>query len=622
MLDVMRRGAQNIVVKSFLGLLALSFVIWGVGDVFRGSSGANTIATIDDAHISYDEYNNNLRRELAKYQQITGKTLTDEQINQFGIKEAVLNTIVDGRIIRKRMEDLRFKVGDAAGSDQIFSNPAFFDESGKFSNEQFDAIMKANGLTKKYYLESVKVDTAIRLFIETMLAKPKTMAIQAEALYAHRSEQRVADLLYIPADYIKAVAEPSETDLVQYYQDNSAKFTIPETRDATYMTLNVSNVKDDIKLTDEELKAEYDANISSYQDAEKRSVTQYLFNTEAEAKAALEEIRKGKTSSYDSNKTDLGDVTRDSLPGEVQNAVFGLEKNVYSEPVSSPMGWHIFTVKNVVVSHTQPFAQVKKSIEEHLKEAKAAEQFTQYANQIEDDFASGMSLEDVAKKHKLKVTKISAVDMEGKANGKEADLPEREVFVPLVFKTDSGSVSPLTLLSDGYTYAAIRVDAVSPQREKALDEVKGIAIAMWKEQAKETKLKQAAEEIATKAQTESVNKLSDSLKLKLVESKTISRPADLDDEEKEILPHPLTKQLFALKVGHASGAYKTSDGSFVIAKLKDIKESPVQKTKLLSIENSLKDDFSEDILAQYNTYLRKEYPVKINESLLKKNEAN
>ena len=37
MLDAMRKRTGSLVVKLFIGLLALSFAVWGIGDIFRGS---------------------------------------------------------------------------------------------------------------------------------------------------------------------------------------------------------------------------------------------------------------------------------------------------------------------------------------------------------------------------------------------------------------------------------------------------------------------------------------------------------------------------------------------------------------------------------------------------------
>jgi peptidyl-prolyl cis-trans isomerase D len=620
MLDVMRNGSKNIFVKGFLGLLALSFIIWGVGDVFRNNTSAHSVATVGNTSISYDEYNNTLRRELARYQEILGAPMTEEQIEKFNIKSRVINQIVDSKIIRMRMDDLNFKVGNAAASDQIFANSMFFDESGKFSKENFDTIMQSNGLNKNDYVQTVKSETAIKLFIDSLTVRPKSLTAIAKPIYGYRNEQRIADLLYIPASYIKEVPDPSETDLVQYYQENTQKFSVPEMREVSYMTFNVKDIKNDTKISNEALKSEYDANIANYQEAEKRDVDQYLFETEKDAKAALADLKSGKSSAYSNKKTALGEVVKDSLPNEIRDAIFTVTKNSFSEPVNTQMGWHIFTVKNIVAGHTKSFDEVKASIEAGLNESKAAEEFSKYASQIEDDFAGGMSLEDVAKKYNLTVSKVDSVDLAGNNGSAKAisNLPEKEMFLPLVFKTESGAVSPLTLLTDNASYVAVRVDAVTPERVKALDEVKGIAIGMWKENAKIERLKAAAEDISEKLKSgDDLEKLASSLSLKTAVSKKISRPSEdaLSDKEASI-PPALAKQLFNIKTDEATDAYQSADGSFIVAKLKSIKDADVQETKLHNLETSLKDDFVNDVLSQYNTFLRKKYPVTVNQSLL------
>jgi peptidyl-prolyl cis-trans isomerase D len=621
MLDVMRRGSQNIFVKGFLGLLALSFVIWGVGDVFRGRSASNSVATVGGVHVSYEEYDNMLRRELARYQEATGKAPTEDEIEQFGIKNMVINQLVDGKIIKTRMDDIKFKVGQAAASDQIYSNAMFADDSGKFSMEKFDSIMQANNLKKSYYIDSVKLETSIRLFLDGLMVAPKSLENQAKALYGYRNQERIADVVTVSPSLIGEVDDPAETELVQYYQEHSKEFSIPEVREASYILFSIDDVKKDIKISDADLKEAYDNNLSAYKDAEKRNIEQYLFDSEADAKAALDDLKKGiADKKYDSKRTALGDVDKDSLPAEVSGAVFSLEKNVFSEPVKSEMGWHVFIVKNISEPQTRSFESVKKTLEDELRESKASEQFSEYSSKIEDDFAAGTTLEEVAKKHDLKVVKIAALDAEGKdANGKEiAGISNAEVLLPVLFNTDAGAVSPLTLLPDNRTYAAVRADKVTPQRERALDEVKGSVIVLWKASEKEKRLKALADDVAKKLKDGGdFAKIVESKKLKVTPAKKFDR-ADIEAGElHNDVPFDVEKQLFDIKVGEATDAYKAADGSFVIARLKQINKAAVQETKLHNFESNLKEDFTDDILRQYNVFLRKEYPVELNEKLMR-----
>ena len=47
MLDSLRKQTGSWIVKAFLGVLILSFAVWGIGDIFRGPSDA-TVATVGD----------------------------------------------------------------------------------------------------------------------------------------------------------------------------------------------------------------------------------------------------------------------------------------------------------------------------------------------------------------------------------------------------------------------------------------------------------------------------------------------------------------------------------------------------------------------------------------------
>ncbi len=78
MLDAMRRGAGTWVVKIFLGVLVLSFAVWGIGDM----------------EISQFEYEEAFRRDLSDLQRRLGGNIDAEQARQFGLAQQTLNRLV------------------------------------------------------------------------------------------------------------------------------------------------------------------------------------------------------------------------------------------------------------------------------------------------------------------------------------------------------------------------------------------------------------------------------------------------------------------------------------------------------------------------------------------------
>ena len=55
MLEALRKATANWIAKLFIGLLVLSFAVWGVADIF-GGYGRRTVAKVGDTEISYQDF--------------------------------------------------------------------------------------------------------------------------------------------------------------------------------------------------------------------------------------------------------------------------------------------------------------------------------------------------------------------------------------------------------------------------------------------------------------------------------------------------------------------------------------------------------------------------------------
>ena len=51
MLEALRSKTGGIIAKIFIGVLALSFAVWGISDVFRGTRN-DVLATVGDTEIT------------------------------------------------------------------------------------------------------------------------------------------------------------------------------------------------------------------------------------------------------------------------------------------------------------------------------------------------------------------------------------------------------------------------------------------------------------------------------------------------------------------------------------------------------------------------------------------
>ncbi|MBI5320674.1 peptidylprolyl isomerase [Bradyrhizobium sp.] len=108
-----------------------------------------------------------------------------------------------------------------------------------------------------------------------------------------------------------------------------------------------------------------------------------LVETEAEAKAVVEELKKGadfaelaKKKSKDPGASDGGDLgffTKDQMVPEFSAVAFTLEPGKISDPVKSQFGWHVIKVEEKRNRQAPPIDQVKGQIETYVTRKAQAE---------------------------------------------------------------------------------------------------------------------------------------------------------------------------------------------------------------------------------------------------------
>ncbi len=126
-------------------------------------------------------------------------------------------------------------------------------------------------------------------------------------------------------------------------------------------------------VTDDAMKKVYEdatKQVSGEQEVHARHI---LVPTEEEAKAIVEELKKGadfaelaKKKSKDPGAVDGGDLgffTKEQMVPEFSAVAFALEPGKISDPVKSQFGWHVIKVEEKRDRKPPPFDQVKPQIE-------------------------------------------------------------------------------------------------------------------------------------------------------------------------------------------------------------------------------------------------------------------
>ncbi|MGE4247673.1 MAG: SurA N-terminal domain-containing protein, partial [Parvibaculaceae bacterium] len=428
MLDKLRSSAGSWVAKIFIALLAASFGVWGINDVFRGRTG-EVLAQVGERQIGVEEFRQAFDQQVRAFSRRSGQSITAEQARQIGLDQQVLASLLQGATLESQAQSMRLAVPDKTIADGVAANPVFHGTGGKFDPAYFRRLLANAGMTEPQFLAAErqnKLRTTLSNVIDDGLKAPAPLV---EAVWKYRNEQRDARYFVVMAD-ISQIAAPGDQDLKTFYDANKGLFSIPERRAFSVIVADADVVGARFPVDEEQIKAEYERNKDSYGTPEKRSIQQIAFPNADEARKALERIKGGadflavaKERGLTEADATLGEFTRAQVPdAALADAAFKLEENTVSEPVAGKLATVLLRVTKIVPGTIKTLEETRPEIVKRIQHERGREEVLNLYDKVEDARAGGQSLEEIARAENLKLLTVPGVDRSGRdASGKEIE---------------------------------------------------------------------------------------------------------------------------------------------------------------------------------------------------------
>jgi peptidyl-prolyl cis-trans isomerase D len=615
-----RKLIAKILTGVLFSVLILSFAVWGIGDIFRGGGQARIVAEIGDVKIDQQRYSQELSREINRLSQRFGTRLEVDQLRALGIDRQVLQQMVSRALFDQQAEDLRLLVTKAQILDRIAEEPSFQDEFGNFSRVRYFEALRVANLSEDAFTASLRGDIKRLQLVNSAIdgvAGPKKLA---ELIFTHQQQRRVAEYLVLANDAMADPPAPEAADLQSFYDAQAQSFMAPEYRGFTLISLEPETMAEEISVTEEELRAEFDSRREEFVVAERRSIEQMVFNEEAEAVTASERLEAGEDFTVLAEELTgqpavvLESVEEFELLPELGAAAFRLAEDAPSAPLNSPLGWHILRVVEIEPGHEPDFVAVRDELEKDIAMRRAVDSMIELANQFDDELAGGADLSEAASALGLAQRRIDSFDRQGMdAEGNVVEnLPPLEELAPVVFDTASGEDSLLTETSDG-GYFAVHINRVTPAARRPLEEVRDQLLNLWRETEKVKQAEaKAAALVARLEQGETLADLAEAEGLTVATSQAITRN---EADPAKTPSAAFSSRLFDLSVGEAV-AVQTATGH-IVAKLIEIQAAaPNEMTEEVgATRDNLGQSMRSDMLEQYLLALRRKYGVRINDRL-------
>lgn len=492
MLEAIRKHAKGWLAKVILGLIAITFALFGVDSYMSGDRSGGKIAEVGDAAISRDELTREIQAQSDRMREALGPAFDSAVTETADFRKQVLDSLIERKAMLQEAQKLRFLAPDAYIASVLAQIPAF-QQDGAFSQQRYEAILRQNGRTpaqfenelrQAFMLEAISSPVSLGAF-------PSATALQQIARLV--AQQREISWVDIAPSAVAAEIKVAPADVERDYAANKAEFTEPEQIRAEYLVLDVDTVAAGIQVSEQAVADYYSANAAQFGQPEQRSASHILIAadknadaaTRAQARAKATELSQtlqknperfaelARTESQDPGSAmqdgSLGSFGRGMMVKPFEDAVFSMKPNEIRGPVESDFGYHIIRLDGVQAAQTAPLSEVRAAVVGELRKQQAQKAFADLADNFSNlVYENATSLQPAAAAAKL------AIQRSGWMTAKNAPPPFNHaglsavLFSPEAIKSKQNSeaieVQPGTLI-------AARVVEHKPARLRPLSEV-------------------------------------------------------------------------------------------------------------------------------------------------------
>ncbi len=616
MMDSLRTAANSLVLKIIFGIIIVSFILTGVSGYLIGGS-ANYAAKVNDQEISRGQFENAFAGERNRMQQQLGDQFSELAANEGymkNLRQQTLNRLIDEALLDQYAREIGLSISDDQVKKAIFSTPAFQND-GKFDNTRYNAIVNQMGMTPDQYAQALRNQLTTQQLINAVVGTDFMLKGEADELATLVSQQRIVREATFDVNALAAKQQASDEEVKSYYEQNKNNFTSPEQFRVSYIKLDAAAMQEN--ATDAEIQSYYDQHQDQFTQPQRNRFSIIQTKTEAEAKAALDELNKGtdfatvaKEKSTDiisaKNGGDMGWLEEGTTPDELKNA--GLkEKGQLSGVIKSSVGFLVVRLDDITPATTKPLADVRDDIAAKVKQEKALDGF--YALQQKVSDAASNDNESLVGAEQAAGAKAVTTGWFGHDN-----LPEELNFKPvadaifnggLVGENGTPGSNSDIITVDGDRAFVLRVSEHKPEAIKPLEEVKDQITALVKHNKAVQQAKLDAEKLLAELKAGKGDEALKAAGLSFGEAKTLSRTGQ----------DPISQAAFGLslpaKDKPSFGIANDMQGNVVVLALDEVKAGTMPEAQKKAMVQGITQNNAQIAFEALMSNLRKEAKIKL-----------
>ena len=602
-----------------MGVLILSFAVWGIADIFKGF-GQSTLAKIGRTEISTEQFRQLYTERLQQLGRQFGRPLTMDQARAFGLDRQVLQQTIAEAALDEEARRMGLGQSDAEVMRAIYSDPNFKGVGGAFDPQRFQATIRQFGFTEQRYVAEQRRVGLRRQIAGTISAGLEPPKVLIDALSRFQNEQRSIEYVRLDAAHAGTIDPPSPETLATYFDDHKTQFRAPEYRKISFVVINPEEIGKWASVSDDDAKKRFEERRGKLGTLEQRQVSQIVFPNADEAAAARSRIASGlsfddlaKERGLNAADIDLGIISKSAIiDAAIADAAFSLPSGEVSQPVQGRFGVALVKVGKIEAGVEPSYESVAAALKKELATERARAQVAELHNKIEDERGGGASVVEAAQKLGLSAVTIDAVDRSGRLpNGQlVTNVPRGLDVVSQAFNSDIGVDNDPIQFNGGYVWYDVL--GITPSRERTLDEVRDQVEARWRDDQISSRLRTKATEMVQKL--EQGGKLADAAAaagLKVETASGFRRDASLPG-----VPASAITAAFRTAKDGAGQTAGSGVSEWVVFRVTDVIVPPVDMASddIKKLKETLQRGLNDEQVAQYVTKIESEIGTSINQA--------
>ena len=224
-----------------MGVLVISFAIWGIGDIFRGF-GLSSAVKIGNTEISIEQFREFYNDRLRQFGRRLGRPITPDQARALGLDQQALRDLIAETTLDEQAKALRLGVSNDDIIRRITNDPNFRGPTGQFDRRIFEEVIRQAGYTEARFVDEQRNLLLRRQIADSIAGDLQVPATAMAAMDQYQNEKRTIEYLPFGPAQAGDIPAPTQEELQKYFDERKVLFRAPEYRKITLMPLAPADI--------------------------------------------------------------------------------------------------------------------------------------------------------------------------------------------------------------------------------------------------------------------------------------------------------------------------------------------------------------------------------------------